>query len=226
MLKNERSLVLAANPMEAAELKTVFSGDSESIRRKLENPPRLREHGWGLQTLDHAKFMKGELIRVASGRMVIDLYRDGNLLLVGKVDRNFLAWSNKEDLQMHPLALIELAVNFTRFYQCVIDDFRTRPEQIEFRVELRNMHLNKQKTRLGSGPVGKFWPLGMGGLEAPSDTWRREILVSSGAYNAEKVAFLLIRELYLWFGHSEEAIPYTKDTADGKEIDAAQIVQI
>jgi hypothetical protein len=36
----------------------------------------------------------------------------------------------------------------------------------------------------------------------------------------------LIRELYLWFGHSDEAIPYTKNTSNGTVIDADQIAQL
>jgi hypothetical protein len=35
-MKNDRSMVLAATPMEPVELKTVFSDQPESIRRRLE----------------------------------------------------------------------------------------------------------------------------------------------------------------------------------------------
>jgi hypothetical protein len=51
-------------------------------------------------------------------------------------------------------------------------------------------------------------------------------VVESGSYNPDRVAFSLIQELYFWFGHSEEAIPYTKESADGKMIDADQIANI
>jgi hypothetical protein len=224
MMKNQRSLILSATPMEAAELRTVFSDRPGSIRRRLEDPPRLRDSGWDLQTLDHAKFLRGELIRVESFRMAVDLYRDGSLILGGLVYRDFLAWSDKSDLRIHPLALIELTVNFTRFYRLVLEDFRATPQRIGFRVELRNMHLANQKTLLRAGTAGAF--RGEGWMEAPADSWSADRVVSSERYDPDHVAFSLIRELYLWFGHSEEAIPYTKDTGDGRAINADQIASI
>jgi hypothetical protein len=224
MMTNERSMVLSATPMETAELKSIFSDQPGSIRRRLEAPPKLRHAGWDLQTLDQAKFMRGELIRVESGRIAVDLYRDGTLIVGGQVSHNFLAWSDKTDLQIHPLALIELTVNFTRFYRLVLDDFRTIPQRIRFTIELRHMQLANEKTRLRAGPVAQY--LYQGGLEAPEDTWRKELTVSSEAYDPDQVAFLLIRELYLWFGHPDEAIPYTKNTGKDRVIDADQIASI
>lgn len=223
-MEDQRSLILAAVPIEPAELKTIFSDRPGSVRRSLEHPPSIRDAGWNLQTLDRSKLLRGELIRVESSRMAIDLYRDGSLILVGRVYRNFLTWSDEDDLRLHALALIELTLNFTRFYRLVLDDFRAIPKQIVLRIELSNMHLANQKTILRAGPVGRnLW---QGGLEAPADNWSAELVVSSEAYDPDQTAFLLIREMYLWFGHSEEAIPYTKDTGGGIVIDADQIASL
>jgi hypothetical protein len=60
-------------------------------------------------------------------------------------------------------------------------------------------------------------------LEAPAENWSKELVVPSEGYDPDQVAFSLIRELYVWFGHSEEAIPYTKDTGVGRVIDAEEI---
>jgi len=224
MMTNERSMILAATPMEAAELRTIFSDRADGIRHLLEDPPRLRDSGWNLRTWAQAKFVRGELIRIDGGRMVADLYRDGTFLLGGQVDRNFLAWSDKADLRLHPLALVELTVSFTRFYGLVLKDFRAVPRTIEFRIELRNMHLAGHKTQLCGGPVGR--PYTAGPVEAPEDTWGKDLAVLSEGYNPDQVAFSLLRELYLWFGHSEEAIPYSKDTEVGRVIAADQIAGI
>jgi hypothetical protein len=226
MIKNSRSMILAAMPRQAAELNTIFSEQPESIRRKLESPPKLRASGWDLPTLDSAKILRGELIRVVErGRMIVDLYRDGTFILGGQIHRNFLAWSDKTDSHLHPLAMIELTVNFTRFYRLVLEDFRTPPQDIALRVELHNMHLEGEKTKLGSGPVATYWPLS-GGREAPTDSWHNEIVIPAESYDPDRAAYLLMRELYLWFGYSDEAIPYAKDTSEGKVIDADQIAQL
>jgi hypothetical protein len=226
MIKNSRCMILAAMPRQSAELNTIFSEQPESIRRKLESPPRLRASGWDLPTLAQAKILRGELIQVVEpGRMIVDLYRDGTFIVGGQIHRNFLAWSDKNDSHLHPLALIELTVNFTRFYRLVLDDFRTLPQDIELRVELQNMHLEGEKTKLGSGPVAIYWPFS-GGKEAPTDSWNKEIVIPAESYDPDRAAYSLVRELYLWFGHSDEAIPYTKNTSSGTVIDADHIAQL
>lgn len=226
MIKNSRCMILAAMTRQAAELNTIFSEQPESIRRKLESPPRLRASGWDLPTLTQAKILRGELIRVVErGRMIVDLYRDGTFILGGQIHRNFLAWSDKTDSHLHPLAMIELTVNFTRFYRSVLEDFRTPPQDIELRVELQNMHLEGEKTKLGSGPIEPYWPFS-GGKEAPTDSWNKEIVISAESYDPDRVAYSLIRELYVWFGYSDEAIPYIKNTPDGTVIDTDHIAQL
>jgi hypothetical protein len=54
---------------------------------------------------------------------------------------------------IHTLALVELIVNFTRFYRCILNDLSTTPNQIEFRIEVKNMHLGNRKTSPGTGEV-------------------------------------------------------------------------
>jgi hypothetical protein len=226
-IQDSRALILAAGPTENIELKTVFSEAPGSIRRLLENPPELRHHGWGLGTGAQAILVGGEFVRAENFREVVDLYRDGFLILSAEVNRNFLAWSAEDDVRIHPLALIELVDNFTRFYRLVLDDARSRPQGVEFRLELKNMHVDGKKTRLPSGPVGTWdWQFGTGSKEAPAENWRKAITVDTKTYDADQVAFLLVRELYFWFGHSEEDIPYTRLTDGTKAIDVEQIFKI
>jgi hypothetical protein len=227
-MKEKRSIILSAMPSEHAELRTIFSDKPDSIRRRLENPPMLRPNGWGLRTGDQAKFIRGELVRVKSLRSTIDLYRDGTLIFGGQVNREFLAWSDETDIRLHPLAFAEVVVNFARFYKLILSDFLTAPSRLEFRIDLRNMWLGNEKTRLPGGPVTSQWWELMAGprMEAPADTWSHKFLVPSKEYNPDRVAFQLIHELYIWFGHSEESIPYKKETETGFISDADAIANI
>jgi hypothetical protein len=227
-MKEQRNLVLCVMPTEHAELRTIFSDRPDSIRRQLEDPRGLRQTGWDLRTGDQAKFIRGELIRVEGVRSIIDLYRDGTFIFSGVIDRHFLAWSDKADARLHPLALAEVVINFARFYQLVLEDFRNRPSRLEFRVDLRNLWLGNEKTRLPAGPVPDQWWEGRdkSQLEAPADTWSRKFEITSEAYNPDHVAFRLIHELYIWFGHSEESIPYKKETEAGTISDADAIANI
>jgi len=185
----------------------------------------LRPHGWDLPSA-RAELRGGELIRVIEqGRLAAELYRDGTFIVEAQIHQDFLAWSDKTDSQFHPLALIELIVNFTRFYRSILDDFLTPPNDIQFRVELRNMHLGNRKTTLSSGTVETHWPLGGGEKEAPSDSWTKGIIVAA-SFDEDRLAYALAKELYVWFGHSEEAIPYVTDTLEGKSIDVKRIQTI
>jgi hypothetical protein len=227
-MKDQRNFVLCVTPAEHAELRTIFSNRPDSIRRQLEDPHGLRLNGWDLRTRDQAKFICGELIPVEGDRSIIDLYRDGTFIFGGLIDRNFLAWSDEANVRLHPLALAEVVINFARFYRLVLDDFRIAPSRLEFRVDLRNLWLGNEKTCLSAGPVSDPWweARATPRLEAPANTWNHKFLVPSEAYNPDHVAFRLIHELYIWFGHSEESIPYKKETEAGTVSDADDIANI
>lgn len=227
-MKEQRNFVLSVIPTEHAELRTIFSDRPDSIKRQLETPRGLRLNGWDLRTGDQAKFIRGELIRVEGYRSIIDLYRDGTFIFNGLIDRNFLAWSDEANARLHPLALAEVVINFARFYRLVLDDFRIAPSHLEFRMDLRNIWLGNEKTRLPACPVSDQWcgERARPQLEAPANRWSHKFLVPSGAYNPDQVAFRLIHELYIWFGHSEESIPYRKETEAGTISDADAMANI
>jgi hypothetical protein len=229
MLADVRSLILAATPAQSSQLKTIFSDKPEGIRRKLESPPALRENGWSLRTSDQAKFVRGELIRVESHRTVTDLYRDGTLIFAGHISAELLAWSDTSDITIHPLALVELVTNFTRFYALVLDDCRAVPDRILFSVSMRHLHLDGKKNTLPAGPVGEdiMWKFYTHSLEAPADNWKcTDILIPSTSFDPDHVAYKLLQEIYISFGHSDEDIPYLKKLGDSWTVDSDQIAAI
>lgn len=165
-------------------------------------------------------------MRVVNGsRKILDLYRDGCLIFAGLADGYFLAWGTDDNLKLNPLAVIELVLNFTRFYSLVLADMRERPAEVVFHIELRNMHLADAKTFLSPYGVNsidyKFSR--HGGKEAPTDTWSKQLVVRTDQYDAELLAYEIVRELYVWFGHEEDVIPYTTAEGGTRKIDVAQI---
>jgi hypothetical protein len=222
----QRVLILTACPTKPSELKTLFSKQQDSIRVRLENPQPLRYSGWDLGTHDQARSIEGKLARVVNGsRKVMDLYRDGCLIFAGLADSHFLAWGTENNLKLNPLAVIELMVNFTRFYSLVLDDMRERPKEVLFTIELRNMHLAGTKTFLMPYGIKSIDFLsGRGAKEAPGDIWRTQLAAQTDLYDADRIAYELVRELYIWFGHEDEVIPYTVVDGGTTRIDAKQIV--
>lgn len=216
-LGNKRIIALVAYSSGKNELKTIFNPitDKNSIRYKLANPPALRPGGWDLETLDTPKIVEGKFIRATAGEIkVIDLYRDGTFIFVALADQNFLCWGpNYSNLmKLNPLALMEVIYSFVRFYcEIVLNDLESQPTRFSIGVDLRNLHLDGIKSKLG--------PHGLESMaqifndftkEAPSNDFSITKEFQNEGCDPARIAFILLKEIYLWFGIEEDKIPYTK----------------
>ena len=195
------------------------------IRRAIEDPPELRAYGWGIRTGGAARFVDGDLVQTESHSKVVNLYRDGELIAAARTDRESLAWADKTDSRFHPLAFVEFVTNILGFFRLVLADMRIEPQTLQVEVRLGNLLRDSTGTSLPAGPINnQGWTIGS--KPAPSAEWSRTISLDPTSYEPARAAFLLLREVYVWFGHSEEAIPYTTGTEDDKSVDVAGIVAI
>jgi hypothetical protein len=224
--EQKRLMILSAYPYPLTELRTVFSSSPDSIRRKLENPPYLRYSGWNINTLDQSRIVQGKAIRVKNGdRKVIDLYRDGGMIFSCLADEKFLAWTGTATRQFfYSLSLIEVIYEFVRFYKLVTEDMKTSPVEITLKARFKNMHLNNVITgispyKLNSNQV----PLP---VNAPTDEFEVMVDCNFTDFDAGKMAYRLVEEIYLSFGVETNIIPYAKDTNGVKEIDPEQILAV
>ena len=231
-VKNKRTIVFSAYPKYAGELKTFFSTVEGSVRRQLENPPRLRAHGWDLWTSQSARVIGRDVVRTRHGESkVIDLYRDGNLIFAARVDTLFgLGWGSQHD-QINAVAIVEVVYNFVNFYSLVLEDFKRRPEEISIRVDFRNLHMGGIRTYLI--PFNCADAVGEGRKRyAPEGNGMVIRDFRSEDFRVGVVAFEVVKAIYLWFGWKEHelrepgATLYTK-TEDGVEmVDAEQIRRV
>lgn len=225
-MSQQRALILTAYPKQASELKTIFSTTSESIRKYLEHPPVLRYAGWDLETLDQARIIRGEMIRVANGdRKVMDLYRDGTLIFGVLANGKFLAWGRTEDQpKINSIAVVELVYSFINFYNLVLQDFGKMPNEITVRVDFSNMHLGEIKSSLA--PYHSQSPAQMTDShtkDAPDNNYTILKEFKTDGFNIGVVAFELLKEIYLWFGFEEDKIPYIKTEKGIKTVDSETI---
>jgi len=220
-----RTLVLIIRPVPGSELRSIFSDHPNSIRRAIEDPPELRAHGWGIRTGGPAQFVDGDFVQTESSREVVNLYRDGELIVAARIYRHGLAWADNTDSRFHPLALVEFVTNTLRFFRLVLADMRIEPQALQVEVRLGNLFRDTTGTSLPAGPINNVgWTFGS--KLAPSADWWRTISLDPTNYEPARAAFLLLREVYAWFGHPEEAIPYTTATGDEKSVDVAGIAAI
>jgi hypothetical protein len=225
----KRNIILSAYPNQPGELKTIFLTTDGSIRKHLENPPILRHGGWSLETLDQARIVRGEMIRVTNGDVkVIDLYRDGSLIFAGLADNNFLAWGDSPLKQkINAVAIVEIIYSFVNFYKLVLKDFKELPKEVIFGVQFRNMHLDGIKNYLV--------PYKLGSIPHIFDDEKQDAPDNNGSfaksflaqdYDVAIIAYEILKEVYLWFCLEEDKIPYVKSENGLKMVEADAIKNI
>lgn len=234
MANNERMIILIATPKEKlGELKSLFTNEEGSIKKRLENPQlnagKIRYMGWDLETLDQGKIIEGQFIRVKNGdRKTIDLYKDGTLILSALADENFLAHASKDGLKINSIAMIELVYNFISFYREVIEDLTIKPDAILVEFRLVNMWFNNEKSYLTAGPIDARFPSDK--HEAPANNCSLESPINFKVEDFEngkigEIAYKVVKEIYLHFGISLDNgnIPYTKTENSVVSIDIEKI---
>jgi hypothetical protein len=220
-----RTLVIIVTPAPPSELRSIFSDQPNSIRRALEDPPELRRRGWGIGTGSESRFIDGDFIQTDSFRHVVDLYRDGQFIVGVRIDGESLAWTDKTHGRIHPLAFVEFVTNALSFYRLVLADMRITPQALHIELRLGGLMTKGEGTSLPAGGINNVgWTLGY--KVAPAAAWSRTITVDAATYSPPRAAFLLLREVYAWFGYSEEDIPYATGIGDDRVIDAIAISDI
>lgn len=224
-----RRMILSAIALPPSELKTLFRSGEGTIRRLLERPPTLRHSGWDLETGGEAESIRGERVRVASGdRKILDLYRDGTFVFSCRADDWFLAWASPSGQhRINPLALVEVTLSFAAFYKHVIADMRDAPKEIQLRVDLMNFHDRGEKSSLVPYQLGTMAQMFGDGLRvAPEDEATFSKRFRASEFDPASAAYEIVREIYLWFGITEDKIPYVKVDAGGSRVDIDAISKV
>jgi hypothetical protein len=235
MANNKKKIILIAYPKKKlGKLKSLFTNEEGSIKRKLEDPPlnagKIRYAGWSLETLDRGRIIEGQFVRVQNGgRKTVDLYEDGTLIFFGLADENFLAHASEDGLRINPIALIELIYNFISFYQEVINDLSIKPSIISIEFKLFNMHLGNKKSYLIEGSIDDMFPSSRK-YEAPANNYSFEVPIDFKVEDFEartiaKIAYEVVEKIYLWFGVPLDTgnIPYIKIENSVASIDIEKI---
>ena len=223
----KRAVILSAYPDSPVNLETLFSSDSKSLKYNLENPPKIRERGFGLRTLDRARIIKGKFCRVTNrDRKVIDLYKDGALIAALKADEDFLCWAMKGFI-INPVALVESIYNFVQLYELVISDMDKKPNNIYFRTDSHNFHLDNEKNYLAPGGLNELgFIFADERRPAPDNSWNDMLEIKTEDFKVASIAYEIVETLYIYFGIELEEIPYTKEKNGKKIIDIEKIQSI
>lgn len=215
------AFILAAVPVQPVEIPTLFERRNAEVVRLLESPPELRDAGFDLTTGAQARIVGGQLRRaVVPEWKLLELWRDGTLIFAAAGDDDFLSWGRRSrgggPLRINQLVLIEATYLFAELSRRVCEHSQPRPTEIEYRLELRSMTVAGTPCGLIPGPLGTFaWESDIRRAPAVGASfplrWRQPDI------HPGVVAYLLVREVYGWFGIEYDQIPYTEQI-DGRTV--------
>jgi hypothetical protein len=208
---------LIAKPWPDARFKTLFAGNDATLVKVFNNPRTLRRAGFSLEHDGNSRIVMGELRRVLiPGWKIMELWRDGTLIYAVDAYVQPLWGSPRPDgsLHLNPLALAEPVYLFAELSRLVYEESVQRPQRVEYRIRLERLIQNGKRASLGEGPLGRFF-FGPANHFAPDSTLDRLFVWEGSDIESGAVAYELVKEVYNWFGISDDGIPYTKKQQTG-----------
>lgn len=209
---------LAAKPWPEARFKTLFAGNDATLVKLFNNPPTLRHAGFSLEHDGNSRIVMGELRRaLIPGWKIIELWRDGTLIYAVDAFVQPLWGSPRPDgsLQLNPLALAEPVYLFADLTTFIYKESTQQPHHVEYRVHFEGIIQDQMRASLSAGPLQPSFFSNGNRHFAPSSTMDRTITWERGDIESGVVAYEMVREVYNWFGISDNGIPYTIKHANG-----------
>ena len=225
-LQQVPAFILTAVPTDRVEIPSLFETREAAIVRLLEQPPELHPAGFGLRTGAPAAIVRGELRQtVARGRKILELWRDGTLIFAATGGANFLCWSSIwESLRINQMVLIESTYLFADLSRLVVEHEQPRTGGIDYRLELRNMTVGERPCSLMPGPLDHVrWIIGNDVQYAPDSSRVFCVKAREADLDPGNVSFLLVSQVYQWFGIEHDQIPYTERVGGRLVVSPARI---
>ena len=192
-------------------IKDIFKAGSK-VMDLIERPPKLREMGWDLDTLDRARPVAGEYLEVANGkRKLLRLYRDGQHVFLAGMHFFGHAVNKDEDepKKFNLLSVAEFITNFTNFSSQIAQSLDNGINTFIFTIVVSNPAPNDKRVQaLGLTAYDGF------GMENTTGTlsldWaERNIIVAKDEdLSVEKIAGLIYSEFCYFFGARSDEIWY------------------
>jgi len=228
-LQERPTMLLVARAQQPVEFPALFESRGTDVVQLLENPPRLRNAGFDLNTRRPSEIIQGELRRTTSaGNKLLELWRDGVLIFIAPGDEWHLCWGMKSDattgLRINNLALAETTFLFSQLAVKLFEHAVPQPEKVTFSLELAGMTILGKPCSLNPyrpDPYG-LW-LDEQRRYAPADG--RRVAVESERVGADPgvVSYRLLAELYAWFGFEAVEMPYVDRATTPPSIDPNQL---
>ena len=206
---------------------TLFRSRAERIVRLVDRPPKLRRQGFEVEAGDYSEIVQGKLRRnLLAGQRLIELWRDGMFIYIAPGDEDFLGWRmGGEDKPIHinNFVLAESILVFCWLTQFVFGEAEPKPSVVRLSVGFDNLARLAGPATLRDAPESRF----PGGTRRPAPANSVEVyqLAELQSYDSARMAYLLMEEIYHWFGFESQAMPHVDKSGDVPKLDAMKLVE-
>jgi hypothetical protein len=228
-LSDVPSFFLIAAATEPIKLSGLFSTQSAEYKA-ISEPPAYRENGFDLNPHNPVEHLRGELIRrVARGRKGLELWQDGTLIFVGRNDEDFLGWASKRkpeenNIYINNFVLTEVVSLFMTATIQIFGGLQDPPEKIKvwFGLKREDLYVEiggaKATYELSAHPIDRVYGSYSGRkLPAEDKTFWIDFALKDAVPEVE--ALKLLKEIYHWFGITDEQIPYIASASVPQRVD-------
>jgi schlafen family protein len=222
-LAERAAYTLTATPVPYVDASEMFQAEDNPITLILRSPPKLRDMGFDLNTGQQPAIHRGQLRRaVLDGYKGLDCWRDGTLVFVATADDDFLSWGERQaedPLRINPVPLLESSLLFCKLASALYHLVSKPPTYVIYTLHLRRMCIGSKPPILRRGLSDSRYA----GQVRAAPSCEADVAVVAGLSDSpSKAAYQLIRDVYAWFGHTYNSIPYVQ----GEAIDEAAIASL
>lgn len=198
-INDERNLILVGFVESNSRIKNFSAADG--IKSSLVNfTTPLRNGGWSL-LFPYAKLETDlpDLIETEGGyAQRLSLYPNGTAIYACEINRISIETSSR----IIPIALVEVIYQFVDLYKQILNRIEESFERFFIWIELNNLKKDNIQTKL-SMSYHDYFP-----IDAPETSMIREVEESKN-FDSSILAYRILKEIYEWFGYSNEP-PFTK----------------
>jgi hypothetical protein len=216
-----------------------FFNPSGQLFQELLNPPRTRQHGFGLRMLGIPRHY-GEYWETStdndskSGLRKLRVYSNGQIIFRAPGDASFLCWPSDLNKRVaNPVVIAESILSFCRFTKRIFDMMSEQPDEVALGVEIRNagnstdpigMYRGRLRAKMELACISGD-SLSYTSESDPKQTIRVPVveLCQSSPDNefagADQKAYMIAIALYSMFALDSSAFPYSSGCEGAQLVD-------
>ncbi len=171
--------------------------------------------------------MQGQLRRNLLQRYrLIELWHDGLFIYIAQGDEDFLGWrmgGENRPIHINNFVLAESILVFCWLMKFIFEEADPKPSVLRLGVGFDNMTRPSGSATLRDAPESRF----PGGhlRQAPQKRIEVHQLAEWNSYDPTRLSYLLIEEIYHWFGFESQAVPFVDRAGPTPKLDAAKIIE-